>query len=83
MLSAAMRMRAQGPPRDRRGEGGRDPSFSEAGEDADAAETARYIADLTAQMGTMACAAKLDFLAYLLGLVHAESEAVARRGGRV
>jgi len=32
-------------------------------------------------MESMASAAKLDFLAYLLGLVRAESEAVARRGG--
>jgi hypothetical protein len=78
-----MRMRAEGPPRDRRGEGGHDPSSSDAGTDADAAETARYIADLTAQMETMAHAAKLDFLAYLLGLARAESDAVARRGGRV
>lgn len=77
-----MLMREQGPPREGRGEG-HDHSFSDDKQNADAAETARYIADLTAQMETMAGAAKLDFLAYLLGMVRAESEAVARRGGRV
>ena len=74
-------MRAQGPPREGRGEGGHDQSFSDQNDNAVATETARYIADLTAQMESMASAAKLDFLAYLLGLVRAESEAVARRGG--
>jgi hypothetical protein len=78
----AMLMREQGPPREGRGEG-HDHSFSaDDKQNADAAETARYIADMTTQMEAMAGAAKLDFLAYLLGMVRAESEAVARRGGR-
>ena len=45
-------------------------------------EVARYITDMTAQMETMAAAAKLDFLSYLLGMVRAESEAISR-GRRV
>jgi hypothetical protein len=76
-------MRAQGPPRDERGEGSFNQSSPKPDDKAIAAETSRYIADMTAQMETMASAAKLDFLAYLLGLVRAESEAVSRRGGRV
>jgi hypothetical protein len=75
-----MLMRAQGPRG--QGDGGHDQPLSEEKDKAIAAETSRYIADMTAQMETMASAAKLDFLAYLLGLVRAESEAVARRGGR-
>ena len=79
----AILMRAQGPPRDERGEDSYNQSSPTEEDKAIAAETSRYIADMTAQMETMASAAKLDFLAYLLGLVRAESEAVARRGGRV
>ena len=54
--------------------GGDPPPFDRA----DAVETARYIADMAAQMQAMAAAAKLDFLAYLLGMIRAESEAVGR-----
>ncbi len=43
-----------------------------------AAEVARYIADMTAQLASMARAAKLDLLAYFLSMANAESEANAR-----
>ena len=43
-----------------------------------AANTARYIADLTAQLALMAHAAKLDLLVYFLNMANAESEAIAR-----
>lgn len=42
-----------------------------------AAEVARYIADMTAQMASMARAAKLDLLAYFLSMANAESEAAS------
>ena len=44
---------------------------------ADAIDVARYIADMTARMEAMAAAAKLDFLAYLLGMARAESQTIA------
>ena len=40
---------------------------------------ANYIADMTAQLGSMATAAGLDLLAYFLAMAHAESEAASRR----
>ena len=43
-----------------------------------AADVARYIADMTAQMASMARAARLDLLAYFLSTANAESEANAR-----
>jgi hypothetical protein len=41
---------------------------------------ARYIADMTAQLETMATAAGLDLLAYFLAMARAESEAASRDG---
>jgi hypothetical protein len=43
-----------------------------------AADIARYIADMTLQMQTMAQAAQLDLLAYLLGLTHEEADGIGR-----
>jgi hypothetical protein len=45
-----------------------------------AADVARYIADMTAQLASMAHAAKLDLLAYFLNMANAESESIARAG---
>jgi hypothetical protein len=44
----------------------------------DAVTVARYIADMTAQLETMAIAARLDLLAYFLAMARAEGEASAR-----
>jgi len=41
-------------------------------------DVARYIADMTAQLASMARAAKLDLLAYFLNMANAESESIAR-----
>jgi hypothetical protein len=41
-------------------------------------DVARYIAEMTAQLASMARAAKLDLLAYFLSMAHAESEGNAR-----
>jgi hypothetical protein len=41
-------------------------------------EVARYVADMTLQLATMASGAKLDLLAYFLNMAHAESVAMAR-----
>jgi hypothetical protein len=46
------------------------------------AEVARYIADMTAQLGAMARAAGLDLLAYFLAMANAESETEARAGAK-
>ncbi len=43
------------------------------------AEVATYIAQLTAEMGAMASAARLDLVAYFLSLAKMEAETVARR----
>jgi len=43
-----------------------------------AEEVARYVADMTLQLATMATGAKLDLLAYFLNMAHAESVAMAR-----
>ena len=43
------------------------------------AEIAGYIAQLTAEMATMAGAARLDLLAYFLSLARMEAETVMRR----
>ena len=48
--------------------------------EATAPAVANYIADITAQLGSMATAAGLDLLAYFLAMAHAESEAASRRG---
>jgi hypothetical protein len=39
---------------------------------------ARYIADMTGQLESMANAARLDLVAYFLAMARAESETVAR-----
>lgn len=43
-----------------------------------AVEVARYIADMTSQLESMAIAANLDLLAYFLAMARAESESSAR-----
>ena len=43
-----------------------------------AAEIARYIAQLTAEMAGMAGAARLEMLAYFLSLARTEAETAAR-----
>jgi hypothetical protein len=57
-----------------------EPAPDEAGDPA--IEVARYIAEMTAQLASMARAAKLDLLAYFLSMANAESEANARRVDR-
>ena len=44
----------------------------------EALDVARYIADMTAQLEAMAIAARLDLLAYFLGMARAESEIYVR-----
>jgi len=77
-----MHMRAQARRRGRNGRRGttRGQSPPLGGEAADAVEVARYIGDMTAQMETMASAAKLEMLAHLLRMATAESETISRRG---
>jgi len=45
------------------------------------ADVALYIADLTAQMASMARAANLDLLAYFLAMAHAEAKSALGDGG--
>ncbi|MGD0641191.1 MAG: hypothetical protein ABSC22_10625 [Roseiarcus sp.] len=49
-----------------------------AGRAADATAVARYIADMTEQLESMAIAAHLDLLGYFLAMARAESETSAR-----
>ena len=44
----------------------------------EALDVARYITDMTAQLEAMAIAARLDLLAYFLGMAKAESEIYVR-----
>jgi hypothetical protein len=44
----------------------------------EALDIARYITDMTAQLEAMAVAARLDLLAYFLGMARAESELFVR-----
>jgi len=44
----------------------------------EALDVARYITDMTAQLEAMAVAARLDLLAYFLGMAKAESEIYVR-----
>jgi hypothetical protein len=44
----------------------------------EALDVARYIADMTAQLEAAAIAARLDLLAYFLGMAKAESEIFVR-----
>jgi hypothetical protein len=46
--------------------------------EATAPAVASYIADMTAQLGSMATAAGLDLLAYFLAMARAESDAASR-----
>jgi hypothetical protein len=56
-----------------------EPSDDGAGDSAPAAEeVARYIADMTVQLASMAIGAKLELLAYFLKMAHAESAAHSR-----
>jgi hypothetical protein len=48
---------------------------------AEAIAVARYIADLSAQLESMATASRLDLIAYFLAMARAESEACARGAG--
>jgi hypothetical protein len=54
----------------------REPALDDPADSA--ADVARYIADMTAQMASMARAAKLDLVAYFLSMANAESDAVTR-----
>jgi hypothetical protein len=77
-------------PRRKRGEPGRAGKSAPArplkrAEDAshgivtrEALDVARYITDMTAQLEAMAIAARLDLLAYFLGMARAESELFVR-----
>ncbi len=53
---------------------------SPTGGDARAPAVALYIADMTAQLESMATAAGLDLLAYFLAMARAESEAASHVG---
>ena len=44
----------------------------------EALDVARYVTDMTAQLEAMAVAARLDLLAYFLGMARAESEIFVR-----
>jgi hypothetical protein len=44
----------------------------------EALDVARYVVDMTAQLEAMATAARLDLLAYFLGMAKAESEMFVR-----
>ena len=44
----------------------------------EALDVARYVADMTAQLEAMAIAARLEMLAYFLGMAKAESELMLR-----
>jgi hypothetical protein len=44
----------------------------------EALDVARYVTDMTAQLEAMAIAARLDLLAYFLGMAKAESEIYVR-----
>lgn len=44
----------------------------------EALDVARYVTDMTAQLEAMAMAARLDLLAYFLGMAKAESEIYVR-----
>lgn len=44
----------------------------------EALDVARYITDMTSQLEAMAIAARLDLLAYFLGMARAESEIYVR-----
>jgi hypothetical protein len=77
-------------PRRKRGESGRGGKSAPArplkrADDAshgivtrEALDIARYITDMTAQLEAMAIAARLDLLAYFLGMARAESELFVR-----
>jgi hypothetical protein len=57
------------------------PDRLDAGDGSPAEDVARYIADMTLQLGSMASGAKLDLLAYFLNMAHAECVATMRQAG--
>ena len=61
----------------RRREGSRQ-SAKKTDDSASSVTVAGYIADMTAQMESMATAAGLDLVGYFLAMAHAESEAAAQ-----
>jgi len=57
---------------ERKGHGGEAKSDEEAGAEA----VARYLADMTGQLESMARSSKLELLAYLLAMARAEAESL-------
>jgi hypothetical protein len=55
-----------------------DRTIEESTSEPSAADVALFIADMSLQMRSMAQAANLDLLAYLLGMTHEEAEAICR-----
>lgn len=53
-----------------------------SGETVDPAETARYVAQLSAELADMARAAKLDVLAYFLDMARTEAGSMVRAEAR-
>jgi hypothetical protein len=62
---------------DRKIRGGKLKPHDEVGNQA----VARYLADMTGQLESMARASKLELLAYLLAMARAEAESVALEAG--
>ncbi len=50
---------------------------SKTDEEGDALAMARYLADMTGQLETMARAARMELLAYLLAMARAEAESLS------
>lgn len=50
-------------------------------EPADKTDTARYIAEMSAELSALAGGAKYDLLAYFLSMAQVEADAIVRRGG--
>jgi hypothetical protein len=63
-----------------RGRGGNRAAWVRRAEGTEA--VARYLADMTAQLESMARAANLDLLAYLLAMARSEADAVSRKAPR-
>ena len=57
-------------------------SEGKSDEDAAAEAVARYLADMTGQLETMARASKLELLAYLLAMARAEAESLTTAARR-
>jgi hypothetical protein len=56
-----------------------EPNLPASGDAPPSDDVARYIADMTIQLASMASGAKLELLAYFLNMAHAESVAIARQ----